>query len=123
MGGFEVDEAWADSKLTTATIKSLHGQTALVAYPGIEEATVCTTNGMPVSAEVTAPGRLRFNTTEGTTYVITMPNAADAVRGPHAATQPANNAGTLFDLTGRPATPAASGILVQTGRLTVKNKR
>ena len=127
VGGFIVDEEWADGKLTRATVHSLRGQRARLAYPGIEDASVCTADGEPVFLEqVYIPGLTYFDTQEGVTYVVTMPEGDNAIKA--ATSHPATGTGPVYDLAGRrvaankesltqaPNTSSARKVYVQSGQ-------
>ncbi|MBP5771421.1 MAG: glycoside hydrolase family 95 protein [Bacteroidaceae bacterium] len=124
VGGFEVDQTWEDSKLTTATIHSLRGQNALVAYPGIATATIKTVHGMDVTPTVISQDRIEFSTTEGEAYEITMPTDGNAVKPLTALPSPGN--GPIYDLAGRrvadekealsPTTTPAHKVYIQSGQ-------
>lgn len=71
VGDFTVDQAWADGKLTAATITSGKGQKCTVGYPGIAKATV-TSAGVRVDVEIISADEITFNTQEGASYEIDM---------------------------------------------------
>lgn len=117
VGGFEVDETWAESELQTARIRSLCGQTALVAYPGVASATVKTADGQDVEVEVLSADRIRFQTRLGETYQLLMPEKDDAVR----ALQRQETNSPVYDLAGRPMAQTTAqtlrhGVYVKAGR-------
>lgn len=99
VGAFEVDETWEESKLTSATIRSLAGQPLRIAYDGIADFKV-SADGQEVTPEVIAPNRIVIpTTTAGTTYTLTPRTEEDAISNPHAAVRKNNEA--VYDLSGR----------------------
>lgn len=72
-GGFEVDAAWKDGKLTEATLKSSSGNELVLSLPG-NPAKATLTRGDGKAAELTAKdGVFRFPTTKGESYRIALP--------------------------------------------------
>lgn len=115
VGGFEVDQTWEDSRLTAATIRSLSGQPLMIAYEGIEEYVLTTSDGQPVEAASPAPGRLVVaSTAAGETFLLSPRGEEDAIKAPRAdASAPAD----FFDLSGRRAhRAAAAGVYVTDGK-------
>ncbi len=115
IGGFEVDEEWEDSRLTTATIRSLKGQPLMIAYEGIENYTLTAADGSPVAATSPAAGHLVIpTTTEGDIFTIAVRSEEDAISA--APTEKAS-AKHFFDLSGRQAQhPSAAGVYVTNGK-------
>ena len=72
-GGFEVDVAWQDGKLTAATLKSVLGNELVLRLPG-NPAKVTLTRGDGKAVELSAKdGVLRLPTTKGESYRIALP--------------------------------------------------
>jgi alpha-L-fucosidase 2 len=67
-GGFEVDIAWHDGRLTAATIRSRLGRTCRARY---REALAATQNGRPVPLERPSGSTVAFPTRPGSEYVLT----------------------------------------------------
>jgi alpha-L-fucosidase 2 len=72
-GGFEVDAAWQDGRLTTATVKSGLGRDLVLRLPG-EPAKIVVTRADGKAAEIDAKaGLFRLPTEKGRTYRISLP--------------------------------------------------
>lgn len=71
VGDFTVDQAWTNSKLTSATITSCKGQKCTVNYPGIAKATV-TYAGERIAVEVISADEIAFDTQVGASYALDM---------------------------------------------------
>ena len=70
-GNFAVDMAWADNKLTEASIHSNNGGEAVVQYANLSLATVKDSDGNLVEITPVTSDRISFNTEAGKTYTIT----------------------------------------------------
>ena len=71
IGGYEVDQEWADGKLKSATIKAkVKGGNCTVLYPGIEKMVVKNADGKKVSCKI-KNGSITFPTKKGGEYTIT----------------------------------------------------
>lgn len=79
IGNFEVGMTWEAGQLQTLTIRSLAGQPLTLAYPGIHNARVTTTDGREVTASATTPDRLSFDTEKDAEYIIAWPDPADGI--------------------------------------------
>ncbi len=73
MGNFEIDMQWKDGRANSVRIVSEAGMPIMLAYPGIERATIATADGQKVQAATNVPNRLAFPTVKGTVYVIQVP--------------------------------------------------
>lgn len=69
-GNYEVSAAWEDGNATTFNIKSLSGGKVQVKYPGITECNLFTSDGFGVSYEVVDTDVIAFDTSSGTTYIL-----------------------------------------------------
>ena len=121
VGAFEVSQEWEEGKLVSATVRSLKGQPLRLAYADIALATIQTEDGQSLTPTVLSPDRVELTTTEGATYVITMP--VDAVRSlPEASS---SVSGPVYDLQGRQvaadrtslaSSPDRTNVYVQSGQ-------
>lgn len=76
VGNFEVNQAWENSKLTTATIKSVCGMPCAIQYPGIADRKITDEAGNEVAYKVINDNSIVIETTEaGATYTIDMSSA------------------------------------------------
>lgn len=82
-GNFEVDMAWADGKLTTATItsKAAKDNTAVVQCDNASMASVISATGEVVDFEIKQDNRISFTAKPGVSYTITVPAASTAPSG------------------------------------------
>jgi hypothetical protein len=71
-----------------------------LAYPAIAKASVKTSEGLEVAPTILADDRIELPTTEGTTYVVTMP-LDDAVRDLRSEAQKPQGSPAVYDLAGR----------------------
>jgi hypothetical protein len=72
-GGFEIDAAWKNGKLTTATVKSLLGKELVLRLPGNPQGIYLTgADGKPAEL-VARDGIYRIPTVRGQAYRITFP--------------------------------------------------
>lgn len=78
IGNFEVDLAWNNSKLVSATVTSGSGLPLTLAYPGIDKARV--SSDAAVSADSSTPDRLTLSTEAGATYTIELPDDDSGIR-------------------------------------------
>lgn len=75
IGNFEVGLSWRDGSLATASIHSGSGLPCTVNYPGIAGAIITDTTGNRVPVTKLGDNSVRFNTTSGVSYILTMPHA------------------------------------------------
>lgn len=68
-GNFEVSMNWSAGKLSTASFKSLDGNTCTLSYPGIAKANL-TSAGKKLLYQKISDHVIRFNTVKGKTYEI-----------------------------------------------------
>ncbi|MCX5759762.1 MAG: glycoside hydrolase N-terminal domain-containing protein, partial [Candidatus Hydrogenedentes bacterium] len=66
-GGFEIDMAWRDSKLTQAAVRSRLGNTCVLR---VNRPVTVTDHGQPVAVERTGPNVLTFKTKPDGTYMV-----------------------------------------------------
>ena len=116
VGGFEVDMTWANSILTTATIRSHAGQQLPIAAPGIARYIVSDASGNTVTPTVIRTDCIVIPaTTAGQVFTITAPDGLLHVSDPEAGPTAAD--GAVYDLSGRPAAdPSRNGLYVKHGR-------
>ncbi|MDR0424890.1 MAG: glycoside hydrolase N-terminal domain-containing protein, partial [Clostridiales Family XIII bacterium] len=69
-GNVEVDMAWAESHLSSATLKSIVGGDMVVKYPNISTATVTDGTGAPVAAEILDSDSIKIAAVAGASYNI-----------------------------------------------------
>ena len=74
VGNFEVDQTWAEGKLTEATVLSNAGVECRLHYVGIAEATVLDGAGNPVTIIADGADNISFSTEAGMRYTITFGN-------------------------------------------------
>ena len=119
VGGFEVDETWEDSKLTEVRIHSLKGQKAMVAYPGVSQMAVTSTEG-DVQPNVLSDDRIEFPTKEDMVYTLTN-SSTGGLQQPHAEQRSSAN-DSVYDLSGREVRhlEAARGVLIRNHRKTIR---
>ena len=67
VGNFQVDQQWADARLTEATVLSRSGGTCTLRYKGISRAQV---KGKKVQVKVLADDMIEFATQKGGKYNI-----------------------------------------------------
>ena len=80
-GNFEIAMTWVKGGITEATILSKNGGEAFILADNITLATVKDSKGNAVAFELTDNGEIAFNTVEGETYTISIPERPDAPTG------------------------------------------
>ncbi len=114
VGAFEVSLEWDADTLNCATIKSMKGSKAMVAYANISKALVLDNGGNEVTVTVLSADRIEFATTEGSTYTIHMSPNTGIARPLRSDAQ--NTTSRIYDLAGRHVdVPAQRGIYVRDG--------
>ena len=76
VGNFEIDQKWADSKLTEAVIKSGAGLECVLNYKGIAEATITDSKGNAVKPTKIDDNNVKFPTEKGGVYTVVMPEGS-----------------------------------------------
>lgn len=74
VGNFEVDQAWENGVLTTATVTSGSGRDCDIRYKAIATATVTDETGNEVAFTTLDNDHISFPTTAGGRYTIAMPD-------------------------------------------------
>ena len=77
-GNFVVSMEWTKGGIVSATITSRGGGEAVVHADNITLATVSDSNGNAVDVTVTEAGKISFDTVEGESYTLTIPERPDA---------------------------------------------
>ena len=76
-GNFEIAMSWTKGGITSATIESRNGGEAVILADNITLATVTDSNGSAVAFTV-EDGKIAFDTVEGETYTLSIPERPDA---------------------------------------------
>ena len=80
-GNFEISMDWTKGGITEATILSRNGGTATVKADNVTLAVVTDSEGNNVSFTVTEDGMISFETVQGESYTLTIPERPDAPTG------------------------------------------
>ena len=80
-GNFEISMDWTKGGITNATILSRNGGTATVKADNVTLAVVTDSEGNNVSFTVTEDGMISFETVQGESYTLTIPERPDAPTG------------------------------------------
>lgn len=110
---FEVDQQWADSKLTRAVVHSHAGKPCAVEYAGLGKATVTDASGATVNVTVVNDSTISFPTVEGGVYTIT-PYDATGIRTVSSTVQQGD--GKTYNLAGQRVDDRYYGIVVRKGK-------
>lgn len=122
VGNFEVDEDWAEGRLTKASILSGSGMTCAIQYEGIAGFYITDEAGREVAFTRIDANTIKFPTTSGTRYHIYRDKAED-IREVHVTLSPsfgsAQDKGTLspqfdkaFNLLGLPVDDSYRGAVI-----------
>ncbi|MCD8386992.1 MAG: DUF5013 domain-containing protein [Bacteroidales bacterium] len=76
IGGFVVDQQWADGTLSAATIYSQRGNECVVEYPKASEFKVTDAYGAEIEVEALSEDLIQFPTSADCEYYISNPNAS-----------------------------------------------
>lgn len=71
-GNFSCSAVWNDSKISSISIESRSGGECSVSYAGISQATILTSEGEVLEFDKEGNHRIRFQTTQGTSYFISL---------------------------------------------------
>ncbi|MBQ7098472.1 MAG: glycoside hydrolase N-terminal domain-containing protein, partial [Oscillospiraceae bacterium] len=77
-GNFEISMDWTKGGITKATIESKNGGEAVILADNVTLATVTDGSGNEVDYTVTEDGKIAFDTVEGETYTLSIPERPDA---------------------------------------------
>ncbi|MBR6771246.1 MAG: glycoside hydrolase N-terminal domain-containing protein, partial [Lachnospiraceae bacterium] len=69
-GNFELDFTWENKALTSLTVESKNGGTAVLQHEGISFAKVLDSEGQPVEVTVVKDNKISFETEKGETYTV-----------------------------------------------------